>query len=131
MIVLDTHAWLWSFVDSGRLSRRAAAAIRRTQARGERPILSAISLAEVAALVRAGKVTAGEPFAFWIADAIERTSIQVHDITVEVAARLLEIGDAVRNPADRLIVATALELGASLVTKDEPIREAGIVRTIW
>jgi PIN domain nuclease of toxin-antitoxin system len=35
------------------------------------------------------------------------------------------------DPADRLIVATALTHGAALVTKDERIREAGVVRTLW
>jgi PIN domain nuclease of toxin-antitoxin system len=52
-------------------------------------------------------------------------------LTIEVAHTAARLPDPIRDPADRLIVATALHQGVALVTKDERIRAAGVVQTIW
>lgn len=53
-------------------------------------------------------------------------------LSLRIAVRPNSFGDALhRDPADRLIVATAMELGAPLVTKDAHIQAFGGVETIW
>ena len=53
MILLDTHAWIWWRADPGRLSAPAAALIATTDRIG----LSAISVWELAMLVRRGRIS--------------------------------------------------------------------------
>jgi PIN domain nuclease of toxin-antitoxin system len=52
-------------------------------------------------------------------------------LTIEVAATAATLPDPIRDPVDRLIVATALHQGVPLVTKDHKIITADVVRTIW
>lgn len=68
----------------------------------------------------------------WIAEAIERSGTVVLELTLEIAvlAGTLQ-SERVRDPADRIIVATAMHHGLPLVTKDGEIQAAGLVRTIW
>ena len=68
----------------------------------------------------------------WLRDATTLPGIELLNLDVEIAARAGSLPpDVGGDPADRLIVATAIERGASLVTKDKRIRWAGIVETIW
>lgn len=52
-------------------------------------------------------------------------------LTIEIASMAASLPDPIRDPADRLIVATALLQGVPLVTKDDRIRRSGVVETIW
>jgi len=52
-------------------------------------------------------------------------------ITLEIAITAGSLPDPIRDPADRLIVATAMHQGVPLVTKDARIRESAVVQTIW
>ena len=50
---------------------------------------------------------------------------------IVIAVRAASLPDPIRDPADRLIIATAIERGVPLVTKDDRIHRAGVVETIW
>jgi PIN domain nuclease of toxin-antitoxin system len=66
----------------------------------------------------------------WIRDALAEPKIRLLPLTPEVAVTSTALalhGD----PADRIIVATALEQGAELVTADAALQKAGIVRCVW
>jgi PIN domain nuclease of toxin-antitoxin system len=52
-------------------------------------------------------------------------------ITIETAVRAAELHDMLRDPIDCLIAVTALAHNAPLVTKDDRIRQSGVVETIW
>ncbi len=67
----------------------------------------------------------------WIDDALRSTEIELLPLTPAVAVASARLAMPHGDPADRLIVATALTHGAVLVTKDERIRRAGIVQTAW
>ena len=67
----------------------------------------------------------------WMDDALQEAGIDLLPLTPAVAVASAQLGEFHGDPADRLIVATALTHGATLVTKDERIRQAGLVRTAW
>ena len=68
----------------------------------------------------------------WLRQAIAIPGTTLLALNIEIAARAGSLPpDVGGDPADRLIVATAIERGAALVTKDERIRWADIVPTIW
>jgi len=129
VILLDTHALVWSVADSKRLTRRAAAAIRQAQRAGGLAI-SAITLWELASLVARGRIQA-----YGTVDATVRLLIEgiaVKPITPEIADLSTQFPDDYsRDPADRLIGATARAEGVPLVTRDENIRKSPLLRTIW
>jgi PIN domain nuclease of toxin-antitoxin system len=129
MILLDTHVVVWAVADSKRLSRAAATAIRRAH-RESGLAISAITLWELASLLARGRIQA-----YGTVDASVRLLIEgvaVKPITPEIAALATQFPDDYsRDPADRLIGATARSEGLPLVTRDENIRKSPLLRTIW
>ncbi|WP_437507151.1 type II toxin-antitoxin system VapC family toxin [Sorangium sp. So ce1099] len=126
MIVLDTHAWFWLVASPDRLSEQAANAIDRADRLG----VSAVSCWEIAMLAEKGRVELDRPAQRWLEDALASSGallLPIDPAIAALAARLPLHGD----PADRLIVATAIAAGAELVTKDHQIRSSRLVLTIW
>ncbi len=126
MIVLDTHAWIWLNDDAKRLSDGARKAIRRESELG----VSTFSLWEVAMLCQYGRIKLDRPLQAWLEKACSLTGIRILPLTIPVVARVAQLnihGD----PADRVIVASALVHQCALVTRDESIQESGVVKTIW
>lgn len=79
-----------------------------------------------------GRVRVDRPVSEWLRDAISRSRTVVFDLNPEIAARPAAIArDNIRDPADRIIVATALHHRVPLVTKDGRIVAAKVVPTIW
>ncbi|MBI4701404.1 MAG: type II toxin-antitoxin system VapC family toxin [Deltaproteobacteria bacterium] len=130
-MLLDTHAWLWLWTQPERLSRRAAAAIRGAL-RGGGIGVASISLWEVAMLIAAGKVRPYEPAERWIARLVRETGVVVRELTPAVATLATQFPASFpRDPADRIIAATARDAGTALVTADSRIAESPLVRAIW
>ncbi len=128
MIILDTHAWIWHATESPRLSRKAAAAIQRADALGIHPI----SCWEVIMLVERGKVRFKFEARRWVEAALARPRIEMLGFTPSAAVRAAEFGPAFSpDPADRFIAAAALELGVSIVTKDERMHGFKGLKCIW
>jgi PIN domain nuclease of toxin-antitoxin system len=128
MIVLDTHAWIWWATEDRQLSPPAR---RRIDASGTLGICS-ISLWEVAMLVERGRLELDRDVLEWIDEACALPKVEVIDLTPEIAVRSTRLGSQFhRDPADQLIVASALERRAALVTRDERIRSFGGVESVW
>lgn len=131
MILLDTHVWVWLATDPKRLSRRAAAAIRRAVDSGGISVAS-ISLWELAMLFAQGRLRAPGTVESSVRMLVEKTNIVVQEITPEIAALATAFADSFpQDPADRLIGATARSLGLPLVTKDQRLLESELLRSVW
>lgn len=132
MIVLDTHVLLWwaSGLDT-QLTPAARKAIGK-QLDGGRIVVSSISAWEIAMLVARGRLALSVDTSEWLALVDEIEAIEFMPVDNEIAMKSVELpGDFHKDPADRLIVATARKLGAPLVTADEKIRQWPHLRTIW
>lgn len=128
MILLDTHAWVWWVTGSPRLSKRARAAIDDAPRVG----VSAITCFEVAQLAARGRLVLDRDVALWLEQSLALPGFELVPLTPAIAARACALGlDFHKDPHDRMIVATALVLGASLVTADQEIQSAGLVTTVW
>lgn len=129
MILLDTHVLFWAGGQSHQLSRGAASAIRRARF-SDGVAISAISIWELALLFASGKIQSSGTVEASIRDLLE--GVTVLPITPEVAALTTQFPhDYPRDPADRLIGATARAEGLTLVTRDEKIRRSPLVQTVW
>ncbi len=110
-VLLDTHAWIWSLMDSARLRSRVKEAILAADA----VYVSPISIYEVVRKVAIGKWPEIVPNL----DALlaEQQTVSA-PFTRAVAARAGALDWAHRDPFDRLIAATAIEMGWELISKD-------------
>jgi PIN domain nuclease of toxin-antitoxin system len=129
--ILDTHAWVWWLHgETARLGRRTVDALDTLPA-GSRPYVCDISLWEVATLVELGRLDLGEPLESWLGTATNAQAVQIAPISARVAAEVARLPSRFRrDPADRLIVATARVLDRPLLTKDDAIRRSGLTR-LW
>ena len=129
MILLDTHVLAWAANDSKLLSRAAASAIRRARRDGGLAV-SAITVWELALLVARGKVQVYGSIETSLRLLLE--GVTILPITTEIAALATQFPDDYpRDPADRLIGATARAEGLTLVTRDEKIRRCPLLKTVW
>ena len=131
MIVLDTHAWLWWLSSPDLLSAPAHKSIDRAMADGEIAI-SSISAWEVAVLVKKGRLKLTMPAEDWIARSEALPFVRFVPVDNRIALRSTRLpGQLHDDPADRIIVATTIALGGTLVTKDDKLRKYPHVRTLW
>lgn len=131
MIVLDTHAWVWWLSNPDQISRAAREEIDRAKEK-EEVLISSISSWEVALLVRKGRLELTMPVEDWVARSEALPFIQFVPLDNRIALRSNQLsGEIHDDPADRIIIATALTLGAPLVSKDTRIRDYAHVATIW
>jgi PIN domain nuclease of toxin-antitoxin system len=129
LIILDTHILVWALAESKKLSRAAELAIRKSR-RQDGVAVSSITLWEVASLVARGRIQGYGTVERSVERFIE--GVTVKPITPEVVALATQFPDSYsHDPADRLIGATALAEGLTLVTRDENIRKSPLLKTIW
>jgi PIN domain nuclease of toxin-antitoxin system len=131
MIVLDTHTLIWWVNDSGQLSNKAQQAIK--QAVDSNAIyISAISLWEIAMLVKKNRLKLSMDTQTWISKILALPMLSCIDINPDIAVKSVNLSNFSHpDPADRMIVATTLNHGMKLVTKDEKIRAYKSIETIW
>jgi PIN domain nuclease of toxin-antitoxin system len=118
---LDTHVWLWLMLANAELASNEQNAINRAAASG-RLRIAAISVWEAALLASRGRVTLGRPLAQWIAEAVSAPGLSIEPLLPQVAVEAASLAETFhRDPADRLIVATARVANATLMTRDRRI----------
>lgn len=131
MIALDTHALVWWVTVDPALSTKAKAAINRELNGGE-ILVSAISAWEIAMLVEREKLVLSMDVGSWLAAVQAIEAVHLVPVDPEIAVKSVELpGEFHKDPADRMIVATARKFAVPLVTKDEKIRAYAHVKTIW
>jgi PIN domain nuclease of toxin-antitoxin system len=131
LTLLDTHAWVWWVTEDPRLSSRASAAIARGRRSGQLAV-SLISAWEVAKKVGKGQLVLDRPLDQWLDQATAISGMLVADLTRPILVDSCRLPQPFHgDPADQIIVATARQQGAILVTKDRQLREYPHVRSIW
>ena len=128
--MLDTHILVRWLADPKRLSRDQARILNEVIRRRETVGISAITLLEIAILSRDGplrmKLSMDDVFAELEASPVFR----ILPLTIEIAKEVFALGAALRDPADRVIVATARVYGMRLLTSDRRIIESNIVSAV-
>lgn len=127
--MLDTHALLWWALDPAELSDTARATITTMEQQGG--FASAISIWELGIQIKRKKLELPIPVEE-LARRIERGGVvELVPVDTQTWLRSLSLAWDHPDPADRVIVATALIRGVPLLTKDAAIRAFADVRTIW
>ncbi|WP_419861794.1 type II toxin-antitoxin system VapC family toxin [Candidatus Palauibacter sp.] len=128
--LLDTHILIWWLNDVSRLSPEQREVIESASA--DSPLLvSDISLWEVATLYDLGRIRLTVPLREWLAKAVAPPLVRRQGISPAIATELAALPDSFhRDPADRILVATARVFGATLLTHDRRIVEANLVETL-
>lgn len=131
MILLDTHAWIWWVSDLDKLSAPGRSAMEKAVTGGTLCI-STISTWEVAMLVARDRLKLTMEVGEWIDRCESLAFLEFIPVNNAIALRAVSLpGEFHADPADRIIVATAQRLGATLITKDERILSYPHVDTIW
>lgn len=130
MILVDTHVVVWLAFDQGQLSKNARAAINEARKSGEGLAISDITLLELMTLTSKGRIRLDISLESFLRE-IEARFI-VLPISGRACVRALGLPAAYpKDPADRIIGATALVEGLSLLTADREIRRSRALHTIW
>ena len=129
--LLDTHVWVWWNMHPEKLSRKVKGLIAASQ-RYEEILLSAISVWEFCKLLEKRRIGISCDPRDWLETALAMPKLRLVPLSPVIAYRSTVLPQlASADPADQIIVATAQEENAILLTKDEVIRQSACVRTIW
>ena len=127
---MDTHVVVWLAFDQTRLSRIARAAVIDARQSGEGLAISDITLLELTVLAKKQRFKLDISLQAFLSE-IE-TRFVVFPITARACSRMFELPASYpKDPADRIIGATALVEGVPLLTADREIRRSRALRTIW
>jgi len=128
VIVIDTHVWVWWLTKPERLPKKATRVIEKAA----RLCVAAISCWEVAMKTQSGKLRFDRPVDAWLETALRADNrIELVPLTPRIAVAAVQLSWDHADPADRFIVATARVNDAPLITADERILDAGLVRCVW
>lgn len=129
--LLDTHVWVWWNMEPMKLSHAARRAIAKTDPRSE-ILLSAISPWEFCKLIEKGRIGISCDPEEWISQALQMPRLRLVPLTPAIAYRSTILPQPFHeDPADQIIVATAREENATIISKDNLIRGYRHVRTVW
>ena len=126
-LLLDTHIAVWLNSGDERLRTRTGSLIDDCWRGGGSIFLSAVSAWEIALLVDIGRLDLDLPTDRWVERFLEWPGVEPAPLTPRAASRSYELNHLQhRDPADRLLIATAIELDCPLVTYDQRIARFGM-----
>lgn len=122
LLLLDTHVWIWALENiAAKLSRAAVDEIEQAAEDG-RIAISPISVWEVGMLEVRQRITLSRTIHEWVTDALSVPGTRYVDVSPTIALESTRLpGKLHGDPADRILIATARELSATLVTCDARI----------
>ncbi len=124
-ILLDTHVWIWVAQGNPIVAPAARKAIDRAQQR-EHLLISPISIWEISKLVERKRIILEMDMTDWLKQWVELPGILTADFSFQVAVLSNRLPGIIHSdPADRILIASAYEEHAVLVTADEKILKYG------
>jgi PIN domain nuclease of toxin-antitoxin system len=126
MICLDTHAFVWMAIAPAKLSAKALKVVNDES----EFLIADITIWEISVLIHKQRLTLPLPFEEFMDLAIGSRNYTIAPITPAIAfiSSSLMIH---KDPADRLICATAIHHKVKLITKDREIIKSAVVETVW
>jgi PIN domain nuclease of toxin-antitoxin system len=129
--LLDTHTWIWWYTRPENLSRKVKGLIA-DPSRYEELLLSAISVWEFCKLIEKRRLGFSCAVEQWLATALAMPRLRLVPLSPSIAYRSTVLPQPVSSdPADQIILATAREENATVLTKDDAMRRYTHVRTVW
>ena len=126
-VLLDTHVWAWTLIDSGQISARAKRAIDGA----EQVWLSPITAFEIAQKVRLGKWDRMAKVVGRIGKVVSDQGVTFSSVDAATLERAGALDWAHRDPFDRIIAATAQLLDIPVVTRDRALQSFDEIECIW
>lgn len=120
MIVLDTHVWI-RWLNTSDENRNLEWHVLVSNA--DRVAISAISLFEVAWLQRHNRISLTLPMSEWFVHATSGSGIEVLPLTCTIAESAVNLPEHHSDPQDRIIIATAINHSAKLISADGKFKE--------
>jgi PIN domain nuclease of toxin-antitoxin system len=121
LLLLDTHALIWSAEEARKLGKAAKKAIDNA-AREDRLAISAITPWEIALLLGKGRLRLSTDVLSWLRGVLARPGVRLIGLEPEIAVASTRLPCEMHpDPADRILVATARHLGATFVTADKSL----------
>lgn len=130
MILLDTNALIWWSTAPEKLSKKARQIIDDT-IKKEEILVSSISVWEVYLLVKKNRVGFFIDVDSWLEKLESLEFVKFIQVDNKIASQSVKLDFETEDPADRIIVATALTFGAKLITSDKKILKYPHVQSIW
>ncbi len=132
MVVIDTHVLIWFVNGSEQLSKIAKDTINQTIASDDEIIISSMSTWEIAMLINKNRLVLSMDIESWLNNIEKIQGFRFVPVDNEIAYKSTQLpGEFHKDPADRMIVATARKLAIPLITADQKIRTYEHITTIW
>ena len=125
-LLLDTHIWIRWLSAAQPLDDKLISSIEEA----ERLAVSAVSCWEVTYLAKKNRIELPMALSEWMTAALDGSGVEVIDISSRIAVQPAELPDIHRDPADRFIIATALESGFHVVSFDERFKQYDCIKDV-
>ena len=131
-VVLDTHTLLWHLLNPEKLSTKARMLIKKEVGAGRKLLVSSFSIWETYLLAQKKRITLDISPDAWLQRTEELSYLEFVPVDNKIAAESVALnGNLHKDPVDRIIIATAQKYGATIITKDQRIRNYPHVQSIW
>ncbi len=129
--LLDTHTWIWWHSQPQMLSEKVKKLIAKPS-HYKSILLASISLWEFCKLIQKGRLQISCSAEDWMRQALDMPKLQVISLTPEIAYQSTVLPEPIhQDPADQIIVATAREENAVILSKDQRILSYSHVKSLW
>ncbi|WP_257275377.1 MULTISPECIES: type II toxin-antitoxin system VapC family toxin [unclassified Endozoicomonas] len=130
MIILDTHVLIFDAIAPDKLSAKAHKTLEAAREKGELAYCD-ISMWEISMLLAKKRLTLSVDISSFLKDVISANRLTVLPISPEIAKLSISSCFSHKDPADRLIGATAIYYQAYLVTCDSKLTAVRELKTLW